>query len=74
MRQNQEIKDLIHSSGLNQPLVAAEIGISCSYFTRWLSAPMKADHRRKTVEAIKKLIDQRKKQEKHVLDQLESLK
>lgn len=76
MRPNQDIKDLIHSNGLNQALVAQEIGISYPYFTRWLSAPMTPDHKRRTIEAIKRLIDKRKKQlqrdEKRVLEWLES--
>lgn len=67
MRPNQDIKDLIHSYGLNQPLVAQEIGISYSYFARWLSAPMRPDHRRRTIEAIKRLIDKRQQEEKRVL-------
>lgn len=68
MRCNQDIRNLIRNHGFNQVIVAREIGISYSYFTRWLCAPMTPDQRHRTLLAIKRLEKQRLQKEKRVLE------
>lgn len=65
---NKNIKLTIKRMGLNQALVAQEIGISYSYFTKLLQAPLSPQWEHRTRMAIQNLLKKQKQQQQKVLE------